>query len=751
MNQPFHARQGQAEAQSAPIKKRHRQMFDMESYKDRISTYLNPEQEENQIFFEALDFAHRLHEGQIRKSGAPYISHPCSVVEIMVRELGFRDPILLSAALLHDVVEDIPAIKLQDIRKQFGHAVAELVDGCTKLARTQMDRASLKDLTHSKIFLTASRRLGVLIIKLSDRLHNLRTLHFLPMSKRQRIAQETLEVYAPIAGRFNMFSLKRELYHLALSFLYPRKSKKILQQIKEARNGPQVVEIEEKLQKAFHDAGYRVTIRPRPKGLGSYYDPLKRTLDPNFPENFVDFALILDTQEVLSCYGALGVVCTTFPPIPRTIRDFIANPKSNGYQSLHVRIHLKGQNFLVKIRTPEMDYWAAYGILSEWDSQNPMTDEHWQDVSELLRSIGEYGGAGVQRKALIKLSAAEEIFAYSPKGDIYFLPADSTVLDFAYKIHSDLGDHCAGARVNNEWVDPWQTLKDGDTVEVVTSAEQVDVDPSLEERCKTPKARTAVNRLLQRKRSRHALDVGKQILSQELARHGLSDSVLHEENAALMLEFLNVKDLSELYVRIGQDLLRPSLIAYYLAPPDPHESDSEKDTEPGASREQRHHILIRELDRAIHKFARCCNPFPGQDHLVATISERGITLHHESCKDIHERYSLEPQQLFDVVWDNAFTWPNTMVFLIQVKHETVSSLLPKLSHVATRIHIEKMELNQGIHHKPQVQVQAAMRSYEEAAELFRALPGGNVSVEQYSRKASIDNNPQQLKTTSHDH
>ncbi len=743
MSQILYAEKNNHKTQPNPIRTRDRQTFNIDAYRARVSKYLDPQREENRIFFEALDFAYELHYGQFRKSGAPYISHPCSVVEIMIRELGFRDPTLLCAALLHDVVEDVPSIRIDHIRDRFGDAVTELVDGCTKLARTQMDRASLKDLTHSKIFLTASRRLGVLIIKLSDRLHNLRTLHFLPMSKRQRIAQETLEVYAPIAGRFNMFSLKRELYHLALSYLYPRKSKKILQQIKEARNWPQVVEIEERLQKAFQDAGYRATIRPRPKGLGSYYDPLKRTLSTDFPENYVDFAIILDSQEVLSCYGALGVVCTTFPPIPRTIRDFIANPKSNGYQSLHVRIHLEGQNFLVKIRTPEMDYWAAYGIVGEWDSQTPMTDEHWQDVSELLRSIGEYGGAGAQRKALIKLSAAEEIFVYSPKGDIYFLPRESTVLDFAYKIHSDLGDHCAGAMVNNEWADPWHTLKDGDTVEVVTSTEHVDVDPSLEELCKTPKARTAINRQLQRKRSHHALDVGRQILSQELARHGISTGVLHEENAGLMLELLNVKDLAELYVRIGQDMLSPSLIVYYLAPP---AQKQKKERESINSRApHRHQILIHELDRAIHKFARCCNPFPGQDHLVATISERGITFHHESCKDIHERYSLEPQQLFDVVWDNSADWPNSMVFVIQVHHETVSSLLPELSHVSNDIQIEKIESYEEKPEKPQVQVQATLKNHGEAAELFKALPKGRISVEHYGRKAEIDNTIQKTK------
>ncbi|MFP5214003.1 MAG: HD domain-containing protein, partial [Acidobacteriota bacterium] len=212
------------------------QDFNLDQYKDRIARHLDPANEANHLFFDALQFAYDLHAGQRRKSGAPYISHPCAVAEILARELRFKDPVLLAAALLHDVVEDVPYITTEDIENRFGLTVAEIVDGLTKLERYHMDRAILKDLTHSKIFLSASRRLGVLLIKLVDRLHNLRTLHYLPLAKRQRIALETVEIYAPIAARFNIFPLKRELYHIALSHLYPKKSKKILQYIRDFRN-----------------------------------------------------------------------------------------------------------------------------------------------------------------------------------------------------------------------------------------------------------------------------------------------------------------------------------------------------------------------------------------------------------------------------------------------------------------------------------------------------------------------------------
>ncbi|HBZ54766.1 MAG TPA: bifunctional (p)ppGpp synthetase/guanosine-3',5'-bis(diphosphate) 3'-pyrophosphohydrolase, partial [Syntrophobacteraceae bacterium] len=455
--------------------------FDLVQYRSRMAQYLAVDVQENRTFFDALQFAHDMHAGQIRKSGAPYISHPCAVAEILLREFGIKDSALLAAALLHDIVEDIPQVTLGDIDSHFGSTVADLVDGCTKLTRYHLDRATLKDLTHSKIFLSASRRLGVLVIKLIDRLHNLRTLHYLKQAKRQRIAQETVEVYAPIASILNIAQLKRELYHLALNHLYPRKSKKILNITRGLRNASEVLEIESALKNALAVLPHRVAVRPRVKGLGTYYDRLKRTLSLYNAENRVDFAIILETDDILTCYHTLGIVSSSFPPVPRTLRDFIANPKANGYQSLHVRCHFKGQNYLIKIRTPEMDRRAVFGILSDWDSQKQLGDEHWQEISELLRNIGEYMGAGRQRKALLRLSEAEDVFAYTPAGDIHYFPKGAVVLDFAYKIHSELGEYCQGALVNESRVGPSQVLRDGDVVQIIKATIPLEVDLSMEE------------------------------------------------------------------------------------------------------------------------------------------------------------------------------------------------------------------------------------------------------------------------------
>ncbi len=704
--------------------------FDIAEFRARMSKSLDPANADNALFFDALDFASELHSGQRRKSGAPYISHPCAVAEILLKEMHFTDPVLLAAALLHDVVEDVPRISFEDIEARFGSQIAELVDGVTKLDRYHLDRTALKDLTHSKIFISASRRLGVLIIKLADRLHNLRTLHYLPLTKRQRIAQETIEVYAPIASRLNMYPLKRELYHLALSFLYPKKSKKILHAMRDLRNSPAIASIEASLSKIVADPGFSADIRTHPKGLGSHYNPLKRTLDPAYPENYIDFVVILHTDDITACYKVLGLVNNSLPIIPRSLRDFIANPKANGYRSLHTRIHLSGNNYLVKIRTLEMDRSANAGILRAWQSQEGLTADHWQEISELLRDIGEYGGAATHRKDLIRLSEAEEIYTYSPAGDIYYLPQASIVLDFAYRIHSELGDNCEGALVNGLWTPITGRLKSGDTVEILTSSEPLDVDTDLETLCKTPKARTAINRRLHQKRLKFAQQVGKDILLQEVFRHKLPSSVLDGELIRLILEILNLRDLQELYVQIGQDLVSPRLVLYYL---EGHRLDEHK--KQGETEDLgQNTISISSLDKAIFKFARCCNPLPGQDHVVATISERGVAFHHRDCRDLRQRHSLLAQQMLHVQWDLSAAWRNPLVFQIQIFDRGIRDLLPALAGIPGSIRIQRIESGLNKHNQEFVTLSVMFHNFSEAREFFNRLPEQQTMVEDFGRE-----------------
>ncbi|MDR3556018.1 MAG: HD domain-containing protein [Syntrophobacteraceae bacterium] len=705
-------------------------LFNLVEFRERMEKSLGPSSDSNELFFKALDFASELHEGQRRKSGAPYISHPCAVAEIMVREMRFKDPVLLAGALLHDVVEDIPWMSAEDIEVRFGPGVAELVDGCTKLARFHLDRASLKDLTHSKIFISASRRLGVLIIKLADRLHNLRTLHYLPLTKRQRIAQETVDVYAPIAARLNLYPLKRELYHHALTFLYPKKSKKILYVMQELRNSPAVAGLEASLSKILSDYGVPADIRTRAKGLGSYYNPLKRSLDQAFPENSVDFAVLLHSDEISDCYKLLGLINNNLSVIPKSLRDFIANPKANGYRSLHTRVHLSGNNYLIKIRNLEMENLASGGVLRAWESQEGLSNEHWQEISDLLRDIGEYAGGATHRKDLIRLSESEEIYTYSPVGDIYYLPKASIVLDFAYRIHSELGDSCEGALVNGAFSPITGRLKDGDTVEILTSPEQMDVDAEIEELCKTPKARTAINRRLHQKRLLFARQAGRDILLQEIVRHKFSASVLEGESMRLILEVLNVKDLQELYLKIGQDLVSPRAVLYYL---EGHRPDEARKQESTAGRE-RNTLTVSGLDKAVFKFARCCNPLPGQDHVLATLSERGVTFHHQDCRDLLERHSLLMQQMLQVHWDLSVPWRPPLMLDIHILDSRIRDLLGVLSDMDQDVLIRQINGGLDRHNREFVSLRVVFHNFAETREFFSRMPAGKTMVEDFGRE-----------------
>lgn len=705
--------------------------FDLGVYRLQMEELLPSGEPANAVFYRALDYAHELHDGQLRKSGAPYISHPCTVAYILAKEMAIRDPEMLAAAILHDVIEDVPNVDYELIQRAFGTTVADLVEGCTKMTRLHQDRAVLKDLTHSKILQTASRRLGVLIIKLADRLHNLRTLHYLPKPKQQRIAQETVEIYAPLAAKLNIFPLKRELYQLALVSLYPKKSKKILNTLRSLYHHPNVSEITERLREAFERKGMDVQIRSRVKGLGTYYDAAKGTLRLANADNRVDFTVVIPSNNVDACYCALGVVNLTLTPIPRSLRDFIANPKNNGYMSLHTRIHFKGENYLVKVRTTSMDEWATYGVLSQWNNPERITESYLKEVSEFLRSVGEYGGPAPQRRNLIQLSETEEVTVYTPHGDAHTFPLGSIVLDFAFKIHSDLGNYCVGAVIGGRRVPPTHKLKDGDTVRVLKAENALPFDPDLERLCMTPKARNAIAKEITRRRRNYAYEVGRDLLFQELAHHGFPREVLEGEEVPLILEVLNVKSLEDLFVMVGQDLVSPDAFLYYL------QDRSKKPTprsrihlEEGEDHE-RNVLVVNALDPAVHKFAGCCHPYPGERHVLATLSVRGITFHRSRCSDLQERHGLPPHKLLEVSWVDDCRWESPMTVWFKVSATEKQGLLPLLGTIPQGIEVRKLE-GQFRKDAPQwASLQVVLGNFQEARRLFECFPSGAVVVEKY--------------------
>ncbi|SFM72996.1 RelA/SpoT family protein [Thermodesulforhabdus norvegica] len=688
--------------------------------------------DEGDRIFEAFEYASALHKDQKRKSGEPYITHPVSVAEIIAREFEILDVTLLCAALLHDTVEDVPHVDLSDLRKRFGQAVADFVDGCTKIGLGH-DGNSVY-MTHSKILKSASRRLGVLIIKLADRLHNLRTLHYLSSAKRQKIATETLDIYAPLAAKLNIYHLKRELYNLSLMYLYPRKSKKILNHINQISNDPKIVEIRSTLEEALRKLGISAQVRSRCKGLGSYYNAQRKTLEVHNAENYVDFTIVVSSEDELLCYEALGIVNRTYPPLPRTIRDFIASPKANGYRSLHARFHHAGQNYLVKIRTPSMDTWAQYGILRRWrEDKEFFREEHDDEIAEFLREIAEYQGPSTHRKELLRYTEGEEIAVYTPKGDLYFLPKESTVLDFAYRIHTQLGDHCRGGLIDGKKVSPVYPLYDGATVEILTTTEVLDVDPEYETICKTLRARAGVQKLIQRRRRFYAEKIGREIFQQIITLLGLKAENANFESMELILKKTGSKSETDLYVKLGQDVLGPEEVRRIV-------SEIISVERGGFLRFQSRQlaVTIGQIDRAVHKFAYCCKPYPGEDNCMALLSERGVTIHKGECTDAVTRHSIPPDRLFRVDWLLDDPWDSPIVFRITVPGVSLGRLLAKWPDTSEYEVIELAQKLDRYGHASALCL-ARMKSLRDAKNFFDALTRDfNVSIETYFREKSMN-------------
>ena len=465
--------------------------FDITGYKELMANFLDDPYGKDKVFFEALDFAAEAHSGQWRKSGDPYILHPCNVARILAEEMEVRDPEILAAALLHDTVEDVKEVTLEVIGERFGKNVEDIVDGCTKITHFFGDKQTFYKMVHRKIFSGAAAKLEVMLVKLADRLHNLRTLDAMPRDRRQKVSDETLDIYAPMARVMGLFDLKRELYQLALKNKFPKQSNKVLAQIRKLENSPKVENVISRLKKELEKAWINGEIKARAKGLGGYFDPVNKVLFKTL-EHPLEIVILVDNIE--SCYRVLGLVNRNFPPIPRTIRDFIANPKPTGYQGLHARANIKGENFLFKIKTPEMARFAHKGIIKTWSSKGKIPGHFEKGLREMFDFLSQ--DQGLSPREMIAASGKKEIYTFTPKGDRIFLPLHSTVLDFAYQVHTEVGKKCVAAQIGSNRVEPDHVLKDGDQVKIILQENPVLFEPRLQELCKTPRADQALQRVL---------------------------------------------------------------------------------------------------------------------------------------------------------------------------------------------------------------------------------------------------------------
>ncbi len=602
----------------------------------------------------AYRFSAASHQGQQRASGEPYLSHPLEVANLLV---DFKmDVTTVTAGLLHDVLEDTAATKA-DLEREFGREIAELVDGVTKIGKLAFSsREERQAENFRKMLVAMARDLRVLMIKLADRLHNMRTLDYLPPDKAKKIAQETLDIYAPLAHRLGMAKVKAELEDLALRSLSPGDYVDLQKRVAKRRlereaDINQVIAI---LQRKLAEVGIDSQIRGRPK---HFYSIWKKMHDQGreFDEIYDLTAVRVITASVRDCYGALGVIHSLWKPVPGRFKDFIAMPKVNMYQSLHTTvIGPKGDPVEIQIRTREMHRIAEEGIAAHWLYKERKTGKDKLDESLVwLRQLIETQQDTKDPREFMDTVRVDlfpdEVYVFTPKGDVKALPEGATPLDFAYAVHTKVGEHCVGAKVNAKLVPLRYTLRQGDIVEIVTSPNQ---HPSRDwlKIVKSTRARAKINQWLKVEERARSIELGRELFEREARKYRLNPTALlggeEIKKAAADFGFAGPDDLM---AALGYGKSSVHQVLNKLAPnalletPDKPKAATTRPAPVDG-------VRIRGVDDLLVRFARCCNPLPG-DPIVGFITRgRGLTVHARDCLTVAKSV-LDRERLIDVEWD----------------------------------------------------------------------------------------------------
>jgi len=612
--------------------------FDLDRYRQVMAGYIG-EENESRVFWNALDFAVRAHRDQWRRSGDPYIMHPCSVARILAEELDVRDAEILAAALLHDTVEDVEAVTPALIRRKFGQRVEGIVEGCTKVTHYSGDRQNLKKLVHRKIFSGAAARPEVMLVKLADRLHNLRTLSSMPRHKRQKISDETLDIYAPLATILGLFAIKRELYNLALAYKFPRQGNKLQMKIERLRNDPGIRKIVDRLQQALDREGIEGKATFRTKGLWGYYDVRNRILIKEIESPQEILVTALNRSD---CYRILGVLNSLYPPIPRTIRDFIANPKPTGYQGLHARANIDGRKYLFKLRTEEMARRAQRGLVRDWTSGEKSGSRFVRQIQEMFDILGS--DESVSYRDMIAAGGRKEIYTYTPQGDLICLPVRSLALDFAFRVHTEIGHTCIGAMIGKKQVGPDHVLADGDVVRILRQETPVRFDQDIQKKCQTPRARSELAKTFRRRRQEVSREIGRSVLRQEMRRYGVPFEVIEKKGMLDLLAYFHLDSLDELFLQIGEGRVRLRELLYEVRN-GLYVGRETLDLPTGVF----NRVELTTIDPVVVKSSACCKPSPFDKGVIGLLSERGLSLHKKDCNRL-QKIRFQREDAVEVRW-----------------------------------------------------------------------------------------------------
>ncbi|AGB19157.1 RelA/SpoT family protein [Thermoanaerobacterium thermosaccharolyticum] len=630
---------------------------------NRVKEYDKSENDIN-LIFKAYDYALKAHEGQYRNSGEPYIVHPVEVAMILTNlEL---DVSTIASGLLHDVIEDT-SITYDDIKNEFGQEIADLVDGVTKLGMIEYkSKVEQQAENMRKMLIAMAKDIRVIMIKLADRLHNMRTLKYLSEEKQKEKAQETLEIYAPIAHRLGMSMIKWELEDLSLRYLHPDDYYSLVEKVAKKRKEREesIKELIDKLKEKLNEIGIKAEVDGRPKHFYSIYKKMKQQ-NKTFEQIYDLMAVRVIVNTVKDCYGTLGAVHTLWKPMPGRFKDYIAMPKPNMYQSLHTTvIGPKGEPFEIQIRTWDMHRTAEYGIAAHWKYKEGKSYEDEFDAKlSWLRQLLEWQRELKDAKEFMETLKidlfTDEVYVFTPKGDVISLPAGSTPIDFAYSIHTEIGHRLNGAKVNGKIVPIYYELKNGDIVEILTTTNS-DRGPSRDwlQIVKSSQAKNKIRQWFKKEKREENIERGEEIFYRELKRHGIQQSQLKGDIMESVLRKLNMHSEEDLFAAIGfGGLALNQIIPRIKEELKQIESEDKKQNTPIAEIKKKPKIggmgvIVKGEDNVMVRFSKCCSPVPGDEIVGYVTKGRGVSIHRKDCPNIKD-YVYDKNRIVEVEWDQG--------------------------------------------------------------------------------------------------
>lgn len=636
----------------------------------QLESYLS--NEDIQLISKAYEFGAKAHAGQKRQSGEPYIYHPVSVALILADMHMDADTIV--AAILHDVIEDTPTAK-DEISSLFNPTIATLVDGVSKLDHINFDnKQAAKAASFQKMMLAMVGDIRVILIKLADRLHNMRTLGIMRPDKQRRIARETLDIYVPIAVRLGINTLRMELQGLGLKALYPMRYRALSEAMRKSRGNRKEVmnKVEITVSAALEEQGVYSKVSAREKTIFSTYRKMLKK-----KQRFQDirdlFAVRIVVDSVDQCYRALGMVHNLFRPVPGTFKDYIAIPKANGYQALHTNLFgPHGLQIEIQIRTEEMDQFAESGIAAHWryktdseaslDAQSRLR-EWLQDLLELQQRAGN----SEEFLENVKIDLfPDEIYVFTPEGDIIELPKGATAIDFAYAIHTDIGNSCMSVKIDNDMAPLSTQLSSGQTVSIITSS-NVKPNANWLNWVVTARSRTAIRHYLKQLTNKDAILLGKRLLKQALLDYKIQIDEIPNNSLKIVLEEYGYNEINDLFMAIGLGIRMPKLVARRIAP------SSQEDVSP---QKDQNKIQIKGTEGLAVSYAKCCYPLPDDKIIGVASPGRGIVIHQYRCKNVKSALR-EADKWVDLEWDDQLE--TTFSAAIRVTTNTERGVLAQVA------------------------------------------------------------------------